>query len=418
MAIDLTKQRPYSFRLSVPEGNRYPYGAFNAYYSNEVFYASLRTDIVDNVIYYQMNSDSTNEIAKLTAHIKWFVAYNIYDNERHLYESLCFMQEILDVTNYSMNANMLPNIGSNAHVKWNIYGICNWDDGRVYKKGDIVWFTFKIGNTLILKANVDSPEGPGTEDWDILYDLTLHELYIGVLIEDFIYDILSADRTCIIEDFVEGDEIVELGDNGVELNNTTNPFQKYSCNNYRINLSGLIFNDLPESNVKIYISSVSEYTSEDYGDITNILLTDLDENGYYNFTLENDGIYIVTIVYNSEILYQGYLFVMCSMETCLFNLMDQLYCNDLDCCNNCSEEVLKDREFKRNELRKLTVFMETISAIINYTSIAYTGRVILDDELHTNIEKAVKWYDYIEDIIDRCGTCNDSINTSNGCTQC
>lgn len=417
MAIDLTKQRPFSLRLSVPDDNRYNYGAFNAYYDNGVFYASLRTDITDDIIYYQVAYDGSGETGIESSDVIWFASYHFYNGERHLYEDLCFMEHITDITNYSRTTDDFPNIGDNAYVKWNIYGILLWNPKLPYKIGDIVYGEVEDTNYILI-ANTDSPGSLGSGDWDFIYNLDLDELYIGVSMQDFMYDMLMADKISVVEDFVEGDEIIELGDNGTDLNNTNNPFQKYSCNEYRVNLSGLIFNGLPESNVQLYISAVDEYTSEEYGDMVYILSDDLDENGYYNFTMENDGIYIVTLLYNSEILYQGYLFVMCSLETCLFSLMDQIYCNDIDCCKNCDEEVLKQIEFKRNELRKLTVFVETISAIINYTSIAYTGRVILDDELHSNIERAVKWYGYIEEIIDRCGTCNEDINNTNNCTQC
>ena len=118
-----------------------------------------------------------------------------------------------------------------------------------------------------------------------------------------------------------------------------------------------------------------------------IFPTDLDENGYYEFT-QDDGIYVVSIVFNGELLYQDYIFCDCALMNCYDTLLQQIYCNDVDCCTGCSDEVKRQVEFRRNELNKLEAFIDVIGGIISSVKVRYTGSVILDSDVHQMVEKS------------------------------
>lgn len=421
MAIDLTKQRLYSLRLTVPEDNRYPYGAFNAYYSNQVFYASIRQDLNDANIYhyfYGIDEENTLESNIKISHMAWFVAYLYYDENRLLDTELSFMELMTDITNYSKQLSDLPTIPDGYTLKWNIYGVVPYDQLRInngsYLKDDYVYKVGKAGD-YILKANNDNPT---TYDWLYVYDITNNQLSYEIeSMEDFVYDMLSNPKCQVIGDFIEGDRIIDIEESSNR--DTTNFIEKYSCNEFRVYMDNLIFDDkvYPLSNVYIQIAAVEDYASRTDGNTTYILATDL-EDGYYHFTLENDGVYIVTVFYNDEILYQEYIFAACNVENCIQSLLNSIYCNDNDCCSNCDEDFVKEIEFKRNELNKLMLFLNVISNTINYARVSYTGRVVSDSELHSNMERAGEWWTRVEEIIDRCGTCGESLTNTGGCSQC
>ncbi|MFA7683173.1 MAG: hypothetical protein WCX94_03465 [Candidatus Dojkabacteria bacterium] len=426
MAIDLTKQRLYSLRLAVPEDNRYPYGAFNAYYSNQVFYASTRLYVKYGNLYhyfYGIDNEETLESNITISEMAWFVAYLYYDENRLLDTELSFMELMTDITNYSKQLSDLPTIPDGYTLKWNIYGVVPYDPFRInngsYLKDDYV---YKVGKNedYILKANNDNPT---TYDWLYVYDITNNQLSYEIeSMEDFVYDMLSNPKCQVIGDFIEGDRVVEISEEGIGSyysDISHSPFLKYSCNKYRIDLSTLIFSEIGNnSNTFMSISSVEDYTTTNLGKLTYIKPIDLDSNGYYDFEIENDGVYIITIIHNGNRLYEDYLFISCGVETCIESLMDSIYCNDLDCCKECNEDMIKDINFKRNELNKLMLFLNVISNTINYAKIAYTGTISLDSELHSNMEKAAQWWTRVEEIISRCGTCNDTITNTGGCSQC
>lgn len=424
MAIDLTKQRLYSLRLAVPEDNRYPYGAFNAYYSNQVFYASARQDLkYVNIYHYFYDNDHALESNITTSEMAWFVAYLYYDENRLLNTELSFMELMTDITNYSKQLSDLPPIPDGYTLKWNIYGVVPYDEFRInnksYLKDDYIYKTNNGSQYYIIKANTNDP---GAMGWNFIYDINANELYPGVEMEDFVYDMLSNPKCQVIGDFIEGDRVVEISEEGIGSyysDISHSPFLKYSCNKYRIDLSALIFSEIGNnSNTFMSISSVEDYTTTNLGKLTYIKPIDLDSNGYYDFEIENDGVYIITIIHNGKKLYEDYLFISCGVETCIESLMDSIYCNDLDCCKECNEDMIKDINFKRNELNKLMLFLNVISNTINYAKIAYTGTISLDSELHSNMEKAAQWWTRVEEIIDRCGTCGESLTNTGGCSQC
>jgi hypothetical protein len=197
-------------------------------------------------------------------------------------------------------------------------------------------------------------------------------------------------------------------------------FQKIACGTHRVYLGDLtiVEEEGDTSNCILYVIPYDDYDGT-YGEADSIYIlnTDLDEDGYYEFE-EEDGIYIATIVYNDEQLYQDYIFCDCALMTCYDTLLEQIYCNDIDCCSGCDEDVIKAMEFRRSELNKLEAFIDTIGGIISSVKISYTGEVILDSELHTMVEKANRYWSIVEDIISRCGTCSEDAETNGGCTQC
>ncbi len=412
-------QRLHSFRLTLPVGNRYPYGAFNAYYNSGTFYASLRTDFSSGDVYYMVNKIGSEVTVNYTDMV-WFASYFIYDSEKYLNHSNSFMELITDVTNYSKQLADLSSVPSGSHLKWNIYGVAPYEVGRKdYLTDDMVYGSNDGGKTyLIFKANTDAPSDLSSSDWDKMFNVTLNALEGATTMEDFVYYMLACNNGPVVPDFVEGDEI-DLSEDPDESYDS-NPFLKISCNDFRVNLSTLIFNPTlsPLSNVYMTISPVDEYSASDPGIEYHIFSSNLDANGYYDFEIENDGVYIVTIFYNGDVLHQNYLIVTCALEKCLDSLMESIYCDDLTCCENCDEDTLKEYERHRHELLKLQLFMNVISAVINHTAVEYTGEVILDSELHSRLEKVARWYEYVEEIIDRCGSCSQNDDTSNNCTQC
>lgn len=410
MPFDLTKQRLYTVRI--PD-SKYPYGAFNTSYQNGVFSASLRDDLVAGDVYMHLLTVGKEELLDYTL-VKWFVGFFIYDDARVMQDADCLMLEIEDpVAGFTYNINDI-NVGEH-NLKWNIYGVLPYIYHNThYMKDDYVYY-----NDQICKAKDDDARNPATnpEDWTVVYDCNLHALVAPMTLEYFTYDIIANPYWTVVPDFVEGDEIV---DSTPDTDLDTTPFEKIACGTHRINLSNLAIEDTEEtSNCVLYVTPYEDFTSE-FEESRNIyiLSTDLDENGYYEFT-QDDGIYIVSIVFNGELLYQDYIFCDCALMNCYDTLLQQIYCNDVDCCTGCSDEVKRQVEFRRNELNKLEAFIDVIGGIISSVKVRYTGSVILDSDVHQMVEKANMFWQFIEEIIARCGTCgeNVTINTG-GCTQC
>lgn len=420
MPFDLTKQRLYTTRI--PD-SRYPYGAFNTSYQNGVFSAILRDDLIAGDVYMHYIKQSSEEAINYTD-VRWFAAFLVYDDARVMQDADCIIERIVDpVAGFTYSINDI-NYGINK-LKWNIYGILPYQTPNTnhYLIGDYV-----NHNDKIYKAIVDEARSPQTNpsDWVIVYNFLTGVYGNDMTQEDFIYDIIMNPYSMVIPDFVEGDEIDT--DPTPDTDIDTTPFEKIACGTHRINLGNLAFEitSLPafpkpliSSNVRIYITPFDDYVSQLEGsDLTDIFLTDLDNNGYYEFT-KDDGVYIVSITYNGELLYQDYIFCDCALMNCYDTLLQQIYCNDVDCCTGCSDEVKRQVEFRRNELNKLEAFIDVIAGIISSVKVRYTGSVILESDVHQMVEKANMFWQFIEEIIARCGTCgeNVTINTG-GCTQC
>jgi hypothetical protein len=410
MPIDLTKQRHYTTRI--PD-SRYPYGAFNTSYQNGVFTAILRDDLVAGDVYMRHTKEGAEEDPISYEDVKWFVAFFIYDDARVMQDSLCIIEEIVDpVAGYTKSINDIPY--GEFNLKWNIYGVMQYNNNpSTYHKRDYVY-----NSNNIYRAKQDSPSSPSIQPshWTKVYDCSLQEFSENM--QDFMYDLITNPYWTVVPDFVEGDEIDTDPTPDTDLDTT--PFEKIACGTHRINLSNLAIEDMEEtSNCVMYVTPYEDFTSE-FEDSRNIyiLSTDLDENGYYEFT-QDDGIYIVSIVFNGELLYQDYIFCDCALMNCYDTLLQQIYCNDVDCCTGCSDEVKRQVEFRRNELNKLEAFIDVIAGIISSVKVRYTGSVILESNVHQMVEKANMFWQFIEEIIARCGTCgeNVTINTG-GCTQC
>jgi len=419
MPFDLNKQRLYTTRT--PD-SKYPYGAFNTSYANGVFSASLRDDLVAGDVYMQLIKDGDEDPVDYTL-IKWFVGFFIYDDARVMQDADCLMLEIEDpVSGFTYSINDI-NVGTN-NLKWNIYGVLPY----VYPNTHYMKYDYIYYNDKIWKAKADDARNPATnpEDWTVVYDCNAHALVAPMTLEYFIYDMVMNPYWTVVPDFVEGDNVDTDVTPDTDLDTT--PFEKIACGTHRINLSNLAFEitSLPafpkpliSSNVRLYITPFDDYVSQLEGsDLIEIFATDLDEYGYYEFT-KDDGVYIVSITYNEVLLYQDYIFCDCALMNCYDSLLQQIYCNDVDCCTGCSDDVKRQVEFRRNELNKLEAFVDVIGGIISSVKVRYTGSVILDSEIHQMVEQANTFWGYVEEIISRCGTCgeNVTINTG-GCTQC
>lgn len=412
MPIDLSKQRLYTTRI--PD-SRYPYGAFNTSYQNGVFSAILRDDLVSGEVYMHYIKAGDEQPINYTD-VRWFATFLVYDDARVMQDADCIIEKIDDpVAGFTYSINDI-NYGTNK-LKWNIYGVLPYRSPNTdhYFIGDYCNY-----NNKIYKAIVNEARNPASypSDWFIVYNFSKGVYGDGVKSEDFIYDIIMNPYSMVVPDFVEGDEIDTDPTPDTDLDTT--PFEKIACGTHRINLSNLAIEDTEEtSNCVLYVTPYEDFTSE-FEESRNIyiLSTDLDENGYYEFT-QDDGIYIVSIVFNGELLYQDYIFCDCALMNCYDTLLQQIYCNDVDCCTGCSDEVKRQVEFRRNELNKLEAFIDVIAGIISSVKVRYTGSVILASDAHQMVEKANMFWGFIEEIIARCGACgeNVTINTG-GCTQC
>ena len=142
---------------------------------------------------------------------------------------------------------------------------------------------------------------------------------------------------------------------------------------------------------------------------------DLDDDGYYAFRVRTDGIYqIIITVGNTD--YYFYIFEYCQTEQCYLRLLNDIYCNDVDCCTGCSDEVIRDRMFKRNELAKLRMYMDEISFGIMHMRVSTVG--VEGDSIDDVIVKLKLYYDRIQEITARCGTCSDTTPVSSPCNNC
>lgn len=142
---------------------------------------------------------------------------------------------------------------------------------------------------------------------------------------------------------------------------------------------------------------------------------DLD-NGYYDFEVEEDGLYVLQIVVGT-MTYIDYFFEYCGVERCYDSLINSIYCADNSCCTGCSDDVIRDREMKRNDLLMLSSFMNYIAWAVNYYRAGYTGFNIGDDR-SVVMEKVGLYYSRVQSITERCGSCSESNIVDNECSQC
>ena len=187
-------------------------------------------------------------------------------------------------------------------------------------------------------------------------------------------------------------------------------FTRFDCNELKVYVADLFGEE--ESivfNTELYDSGTVNMTT--------IYISDLDEDGCYSFTLSEDGLYEVTVINNElSVLLTDYIIEYCSLMTCYLDLINSIYCSDTDCCTGCSDEVIRDREFKKNELLKLRVFMSKVTFDLNYLRLASIG---MSGPVETaDLERIADYWDKIKEIVDRCGTCGDSDSTDSECSQC
>ena len=179
---------------------------------------------------------------------------------------------------------------------------------------------------------------------------------------------------------------------------------------------------------KIYLAPLFEAgaTSVDvtiglYGDTSRqdpetVEADDLDENGYYDFSVDADGLYLIRIEVG-DTTYTDYFFEYCGIETCYDSLLNAIYCSDTSCCSGCSDEVVRDRELKRSDLLMLSSFMNYIAWAVNYYRAGYTGYSI-GESRSTVMDKVALYYTRVQSIVERCGSCSDNTSTESGCSQC
>lgn len=186
-------------------------------------------------------------------------------------------------------------------------------------------------------------------------------------------------------------------------------FTRLECNNWKVYISDLF----GESESLVF--STKLYGSDTSSNAT-VYPADLDDDGCYEFTLSEDGLYEITVTNGTTVVLTDYIIEYCSLMTCYLDLVNSIYCNDLDCCTGCSDEVIRERDFKRNELLKLRVFMSKVTYDLNYLRLSSIG--MASDPTPEDLERIADYWDKIKEIVDRCGTCSDSNGTSSECSQC
>jgi hypothetical protein len=320
-----------------------------------------------------------------------------------------------------------------SYMRIGIHGILDWIDGKGYKTKDIVW-ALRVDatppNLYIAKTNMAassvSPDNDST-NWDFLsINLSTEEELLAlyyyltvntpdtIVLSEHVYD-NPYDYALFPSIFKEEDPIVPSGDDTMPL------VMQYDCNKFMVNLSGLNIDNIqqhPGSNTSIRIIQYDNYPDGLYP-IKAIFSGDLDNNGNFHFKTTEDGVFIVQITYNGDVIIQEYIFSNCNVHNCWLNLIDMIYCNDIDCCKNCSEKMLRERDFRRNELEKLNAFMSIISGYINFIKLRYSGVIVLGDEIHMLAGQANEYYKKIKEIVARCGTCEENlVNKSKPCEKC
>jgi len=383
-------------------------------------------------------SDTLVELDVNIADIFWCISVVYQDSEGNILEDSTLLYNI-GVYTEPITISIDRSISNKVSLM--CFGIMKYHEDVVYKTQDLVFeYDDKSSSDSIygLKDSIRHHHGAGGDvflsDFSIISEFNTSVLdnindsyFITQLLSSFGWDIIIPDIWTPVLPEMDKPPYIIPGP-GIPINllpwdldldvsweppapvedTTVTIFNQINCNTFRVYLSD--FNN--DTTIQLY--RFDKYAS-------NIACKTIEVIGvddYVDFQVAEDGVYIAKLTHNGEIT-MDYIFVNCGVEKCWLKLIEMIYCNDLDCCKNCSEEVLREVAFRRNELNKLNAFMSVISQLINYVKANYLIGVTEGTQRHLMAEKAHGYFEKIHEVVARCGYCDDNlINKSKPCTKC
>lgn len=427
MAIDINEQKLYSCYLVPGVDDRYHDGVFQMEHDSDtdVLNISFRTKRA-NVRYNRVILDEFSERTTMALYgdaLKYFiVAWKIRNTvlgleQEVFYDSWSDDEDHQGDDGSTMNWSIdVSSLEDGEKLKILVIAPLPYLKAFFYVRGDIVIDYDKSlksrGNfTPLTRYMFKSVDDHLSTEQSVPDDTSFN--HIGHKITP--YDLYSEGSSTSISEWFYYEKGSQDANVAFDPEQVRNIFQRISCREWRVYLK-YIFNFTDSLTVRIW-----RIGDDQSGIITRKINTSNLKDGYYNFTLDQDGIYYINITDSTGAgVVDDYIFEYCGIEQCYLNLIEMIYCNDLDCCNNCSQEQKDQLEFRRNELMKLRSFMDIITFTINYlrvNSIGVIGQALNETTLEL-VNKMNSYYTRIEEIVARCGSCSDNLNSSSGCSQC
>lgn len=413
----------YKMFTARTEGLSYPKSLFDVEYSDGHISLSLKSD-VDRLSIYKRRTNVSVDTDISLANVINVITISAVDND--IEDTLIYL--FFDQFEKDFSESFLDY----ENISVNVYTVLPWVDAISYKKGDICCHSEVL--YMCDNDNTDSEPTSENADWIVLEeqeDDAENKMgkFVGQDNDEVEYNLRNnpSENSIVLPllgpgidlppQFSEGGNIVSISiwiGTQASSKYTGQLLRQLSCNTFEVDFTGsgsissAILRAIPYDDINAEV--INTFIGED---IKNLI-----EDNKYKFSVPgDDGIYVLLIKVNEEWFYQGYLFVNCRIEECFNKLITSIYCEDLDCCEICSEAIKREIDFRRNELRKLNVFLSKIAGLMNYMNVNTTGYIWQSREEKVIAEKANNLYKFVKEVVTRCGSCGP-IDKSKKCSKC
>lgn len=135
--------------------------------------------------------------------------------------------------------------------------------------------------------------------------------------------------------------------------------------------------------------------------------------------LPTDGIYVVQVNYgNTEqpnIIYYT-VFEFCDLFSCVNGLINDLWCKEDICCENCDN---KEDEKRRHEINKILAAYWSLTALLYRDSMQLLGMQTISSTATSQINNINSVYKTLKDLVNKCGSCKGTtVFNSKPCKTC
>lgn len=214
---------------------------------------------------------------------------------------------------------------------------------------------------------------------------------------------------------------INLGQPADTVNELSSAFSivKKDCNKYEL-VSNEGFDEVTSITVK------NEITGDIiYPNLSDRHFVPLSISMPFSFSVPGDGIYSVSITktlipeigQTSTVLEYSYIFYEhCSLQKCYQSLLKSLYCNDIYCCDDCSREVLYEKNRRIAEINKMVgLYTQLMLAIHSHHALYFNENPNQDETYSVYLNGIKELWKTIEIVYNRCGDCDPSSEQENGC---